>query len=110
MGRTAAELADVAIFTAEDPRREDINDIFAEMQSGADDAQPKRADIIKIAERGAAIQHACAMAQAGDTVVACGKGHEQSLCYSKTEYAWDDREAMRFAIRGEAMPLGPALA
>jgi len=46
---------------------------------------------------------------AGDTVVVCGKGHEQSLCYIKTEYAWDDREAMRFAICGEAMPLGPAV-
>jgi UDP-N-acetylmuramoyl-L-alanyl-D-glutamate--2,6-diaminopimelate ligase len=109
MGRAAAELADVAFFTAEDPRREDIQEIFAEMQRGADDAQPSRAEIIKIADRGQAFQQACAMAQAGDTVVACGKGHEQSLCYGKTEFAWDDREAMRFAIRGQAMPLGPAV-
>jgi len=109
MGKVAAELADVAIFTAEDPRREDINDIFAEMERGAKDAHPRRAKILKIADRGAAIQQACAMAQAGDTVVACGKGHEQSLCFIKTEYAWDDREAMRLAIRGEAMPLGPAV-
>jgi UDP-N-acetylmuramoyl-L-alanyl-D-glutamate--2,6-diaminopimelate ligase len=110
MGKAAAALADVAIFTAEDPRREDINDIFAEMQRGADDAQPKLAEIIKIADRGAALQHACAMAVAGDIVVACGKGHEQSLCYGKTEYAWDDREAMRVAIHGAAMPLGKAVA
>ncbi len=109
MGRVASELADIAVFTAEDPRREDINDIFAEMQRGVDDANPQRAVIVKIADRGAAIQRACAMAGAGDTVVACGKGHEQSLCYGRTEYAWDDREAMRHAIRGEAMPLGPAL-
>lgn len=109
MGKAAAELADIAVFTAEDPRREDIQAIYAEMQRGADDANPLRAEIIKIADRGAAIQYACAIAQAGDTVVACGKGHEQSLCYGKTEYAWDDREAMRFAIRGEAMPLGPAV-
>lgn len=109
MGKVAGELADIVLFTAEDPRREDINDIFAEMQRGADDAQPQRAEIIKIPDRGAAIQQACAMARAGDTVVACGKGHEQSLCFGKTEYAWDDREAMRCAIRGEAMPLGQAV-
>ena len=109
MGKVAAELADIAIFTAEDPRREDIQDIFAEMQCGANDANPQRAEIIKIADRGTAIQQACAIAQAGDTVVTCGKGHEQSLCYGKTEYAWDDREAMRFAIRGEVLALGPAV-
>jgi UDP-N-acetylmuramoyl-L-alanyl-D-glutamate--2,6-diaminopimelate ligase len=109
MGKAAARLADFAIFTAEDPRREDINDIYAEMERGAQDAGPHCAQILKIPDRGAAIQHACALAHAGDTVVACGKGHEQSLCYGRTEYRWDDREAMRFAIRGEAMPLGPAV-
>lgn len=110
MGKVAAALADVVIFTAEDPRREDITDIFAEMQRGADAASPQRAQILKVADRGMAIQQACGMAAAGDTVVACGKGHEQSLCYGRVEFAWDDREAMRVAIRGDVMPLGPALA
>lgn len=106
MGRAAAELADVAIFTAEDPRRESLDAIMSEMQRGALDAQPLRAEIVKITDRGEAIQRACAMACAGDTVVACGKGHEQSLCFGVTEYAWDDREAMRRAIRGEKLELG----
>jgi UDP-N-acetylmuramoyl-L-alanyl-D-glutamate--2,6-diaminopimelate ligase len=43
-------------------------------------------------------------------VVACGKGHERSLCFGRTEYAWDDVEAMQHAIAGRAMPLGPAIA
>lgn len=106
MGKAAAELADVAVFTAEDPRRESLAAIMAEMERGAADARPARAHILKIAERGEAIRQACALAQAGDTVVACGKGHEQSLCYGTTEYAWDDREAMRCAIRGEVLELG----
>jgi len=107
MGRTAAELADVAIFTAEDPRREPIEAIFAEMQRGVAAGTPKRAEVIEIADRGAAILAACQMARAGDTVVACGKGHEQSLCFGTTEYAWDDRAAMRLAIRGIKPELGP---
>ncbi|MCS7324191.1 MAG: UDP-N-acetylmuramoyl-L-alanyl-D-glutamate--2,6-diaminopimelate ligase [Thermoflexales bacterium] len=107
MGRIAAELADVAIFTAEDPRREPIAAIFAEMQRGVAAATPKRAEVLEIADRGAAILAACQMARAGDTVVACGKGHEQSLCFGTTEYAWDDRKAMRLAIRGVKPELGP---
>ena len=99
MGKVAAEIADIAVFTAEDPRRESLDAIMAEMQRGANDANPMTAEIIKISDRGEAIRQACAMAQAGDTVVACGKGHEQSLCFGTTEYAWDDREAMRYAVR-----------
>ncbi len=105
MGKAAAGIADIAIFTAEDPRRESLDDIFAEMEHGANDADPKTAQIVKIVDRGEAIQHACALAKAGDTVVALGKGHEQSLCYGTTEYAWDDREAMRLGIRGEKLKL-----
>jgi UDP-N-acetylmuramoyl-L-alanyl-D-glutamate--2,6-diaminopimelate ligase len=105
MGKVAAEHADIAIFTAEDPRRESLDAIFAEMDHGAADAQPARAEIIHIADRGEAVRRACALAQTGDTVVACGKGHEQSLCYGTTEYAWDDREAMRRGVRGERLML-----
>jgi UDP-N-acetylmuramoyl-L-alanyl-D-glutamate--2,6-diaminopimelate ligase len=105
MGKAAAELADIAVFTAEDPRRESLDAIMAEMERGATSAQPMRAKILKIGDRGEAIRSACALAQTGDTVVACGKGHEQSLCYGVTEYAWDDREAMRRAIRGEKLGL-----
>jgi UDP-N-acetylmuramoyl-L-alanyl-D-glutamate--2,6-diaminopimelate ligase len=38
------------------------------------------------------------MAQAGDVVIACGKGHEQSMCFGTTEYPWDDRTALRAAL------------
>ena len=31
-------------------------------------------------------------------VIACGKGHEQSMCFGTTEYTWDDRTAMRAAL------------
>lgn len=106
MGKVAAELADVAIFTAEDPRRESLDAILAEMDRGAAAAQPRRAEIMHIADRGEAIRQACALAQAGDTVVVCGKGHEQSLCFGVTEYAWDDREAMRRAIHGRRLVPG----
>jgi len=105
MGKVAAELADIAIFTAEDPRREPLAAIFAEMDRGAEAAQPRRAQIMHIPHRGEAIRQACMLAEAGDVVIACGKGHEQSLCLGVTEHPWDDREAMRRAIRGERLEL-----
>ncbi len=106
MGKIAAELADVAIFTAEDPRRESLAAIFAEMQRGARAVAAPRAEVIEIADRGEAIRAACRMAGPGDTVVACGKGHERSLCFGANEYGWDDREAMRRAIHGGQLALG----
>jgi UDP-N-acetylmuramyl tripeptide synthase len=43
------------------------------------------------------------MAHTGDVVIACGKGHEQSMCFGTTEYPWDDREAMRRALQGKTL-------
>jgi UDP-N-acetylmuramoyl-L-alanyl-D-glutamate--2,6-diaminopimelate ligase len=47
------------------------------------------------------------MAREGDLVIACGKGHEQSMAFGTTEYAWDDREAMRAALRGTPLKTLP---
>jgi len=55
---------------------------------------------IRVPDRGEAIYRACQLAGAGDLVMACGKGHEQSMCFGDTEHPWDDREAMRSALRG----------
>ena len=52
----------------------------------------------RIPDRGEAIRKAVSMAQPGDIVMACGKGHEQSMCFGEKEYPWDDRIAMRAAI------------
>jgi len=109
MGKVAAESADIVVFTAEDPRRESVENIMAEMARGASAAHPSVAEVIKIADRGEAIQRACALARPGDAVVACGKGHEQSLCWGTTEYAWDDREALRQGILGRRLALGERL-
>ena len=38
------------------------------------------------------------MAVSGDMVLACGKAHEQSMCFGSIEYPWDDRVAMYSAI------------
>jgi len=67
----------------------------------------------RVPDRGQALRFAVGRAQAGDLVIACGKGHEQSMCFGETEYAWDDRLALRAAlaehlgIPGPVMPVLP---
>lgn len=99
MGRVSTELADVSIFTAEDPRYEDINKILSEIESGAEN---KNAIYYKIPERGEAISFAInKVAKKGDTVVICGKAHETSMSYNGIEYPWSDFEAVDLATKGK---------
>jgi UDP-N-acetylmuramoyl-L-alanyl-D-glutamate--2,6-diaminopimelate ligase len=99
MAKVSTELADLTFLTAEDPRTESLDDILAEMagaaqQSGGIEGQT----FWRVADRGDALRKAVAMAQPGDVLVTCGKGHEQSMCFEETEYPWDDRTALRAAL------------
>jgi UDP-N-acetylmuramoyl-L-alanyl-D-glutamate--2,6-diaminopimelate ligase len=111
MGKIAAEIADVIVLTAEDPRRESPAAIMDEIEAGINEINESRTNkrmarkVLRVEDRGEALRAACRMAKPGDTVVACGKGHEQSMCFGTTEYAWDDRDAMRAAIAGSALKL-----
>ncbi|MBP7768540.1 UDP-N-acetylmuramyl-tripeptide synthetase [Candidatus Woesebacteria bacterium] len=93
MGKVGSELADLAIFTAEDPRTEDIWSIIRQMKEGIIDTHSK---VISIANRQEAITLALLKyAQPGDTIGIFGKGHEQSMCYGTVETPWNDSEAVR---------------
>ncbi|EKD58110.1 MAG: UDP-N-acetylmuramoyl-L-alanyl-D-glutamate-2, 6-diaminopimelate ligase [uncultured bacterium] len=103
MGHISSEFADVSVFTAEDPRSEDVNKIIMEIEQGVRNRKTK---IYKIPDRGRAIWYAInKIAQRGDTVVICGKGHEKSMAYKNVEYPWSDRKAVRFALEGKALKL-----
>ncbi len=104
MGQAAAELADITIITAEDPRTEDLDSIIAEtakamLAKGAIESKTFE----RVPDRGRAIYRATQLAQPGDIVLSLGKGHEQSMCFEEVEYPWDDRLAMRSALRGQPL-------
>jgi UDP-N-acetylmuramoyl-L-alanyl-D-glutamate--2,6-diaminopimelate ligase len=108
MGRVAGELADVVVLTAEDPRTESLDEIMATSAAAAQEAGKREGvDLFRVPDRGEAILRACQMARAGDVVIACGKGHEQSMCFGTVEYPWDDREAMRRALHGQTLDTLP---
>ena len=114
MAETSAELADLTVLTAEDPRTESLEEILEEMAAGARSKGGREGETFwRVADRGEAIRFALTLARPGDIVLSCGKGHEQSMCFGATEYLWDDRVAMRSALAeylkvdGLAMPYLP---
>ncbi len=108
MGEVAGRMADLIVITAEDPRTESLEAIMAEIASAcARQGRQEGVDFWRVADRGEAIRFAVEMARPGDVVLVCGKGHEQSMCFGTTEYPWDDREALRLALRGERLKTLP---
>ncbi len=101
MGQVAGRAADKIVLTAEDPRTESLDEIIeATAQALIAEGRVEGVDFWRVPDRGEAMARACSLARPGDVVMACGKGHEQSMCFGATEYPWDDREAMRAALRG----------
>ncbi len=114
MSEISAQLADLTILTAEDPRTESLDSILMEMAEGVARRGGVEGDTYyRVPDRAEAIRFALSKANPGDVVIACGKGHEQSMCFGEVEYPWDDRIAMRaalcerFGITGPSMPRLP---
>lgn len=96
MGRLAKELADIAVVTSDNPRKEEpeaiIDEILTGMQEGGGGAVVRRES-----DRRGAIALALREARPGDTVVIAGKGHEdyqilgdQTIHFSDVEVAEEE--------------------
>jgi UDP-N-acetylmuramoyl-L-alanyl-D-glutamate--2,6-diaminopimelate ligase len=91
MGAAAARLADLAIFTSDNPRSEDPLAILGEMLHGVLGVpQGERARLIIEPDRAAAIDLAVGMAGKGDVVLVAGKGHETGQYVGGTVLPFDD--------------------
>jgi UDP-N-acetylmuramoyl-L-alanyl-D-glutamate--2,6-diaminopimelate ligase len=91
MGRAAAELADVAIVTDDNPRSEVPAEIRAEVLSGCAGGK-------EIGDRREAIRAAAAMLRDGDILVVAGKGHEQGQIVGDVVHPFDDVTEVRQAL------------
>ena len=114
MAEISAELADLTVLTAEDPRTESLEGILEEMADGARSKGGIEGETFwRVPDRGDAIRFALRLAGEGDIVLSCGKGHEQSMCFGAREHLWDDRTAMHAAlsellgVEGPKMPYLP---
>jgi len=114
MAEISGKLADYTVLTAEDPRSESLDEILSDMANGVRSlGGVEGQNFWRIPDRGSAIRFGLRLANPGDVVISCGKGHEQSMCFGEVEYPWDDRTAIRSAlaellnIEGPAMPYLP---
>ncbi len=99
MGAAAARLADLAIFTNDNPRSEDPLAILAEMLAGAVGiGRAERAQVVVQPDRAAAIGMAIAAAGKGDVVLIAGKGHEHGQYVAGAVIPFDDREVAAEAL------------
>jgi len=110
MAEVSAQLADLTVLTAEDPRSESLDGILEDMARGAVARGGREGESFwRVPDRGEAIRFALRLARPGDMVIVCGKGHEQSMCFGDTEYAWDDRVAVRGALAELLGKDGPSI-
>jgi UDP-N-acetylmuramoyl-L-alanyl-D-glutamate--2,6-diaminopimelate ligase len=99
-GAVAAELADYAIFTSEDPRFENPETIIEEIARGATEHGATRGvDFDCIEDREQAIDALLACARKGDVVILAGKGHEQSMIYGPEHREWDEISVARRSLK-----------
>lgn len=86
MTQAVAENAHRGWATSDNPRKERITDIFADMRQGLGELST----IEFVADRREAIGRALAAAQPGDCVVVTGKGHETTQEFADTVVPFDD--------------------
>jgi UDP-N-acetylmuramoyl-L-alanyl-D-glutamate--2,6-diaminopimelate ligase len=98
MGKIACEQADMAIFTADNPRSEDPQNICQQIATGADTVDG--ADYRIIVDRHAAIAAAIAAAKPGDLVAIAGKGHEDTQFIGNKKLPFDDRRVAEQILQG----------
>jgi UDP-N-acetylmuramoyl-L-alanyl-D-glutamate--2,6-diaminopimelate ligase len=94
MGKIAAELADVAVVTSDNPRTEDPERILQDILEGI----PDSVEPMVICDRATAINTAILEAQPGDGVLIAGKGHEDYQILGTEKIHFDDREQARDAL------------
>lgn len=100
MGEIAANLADITVFTSEDPRGEDPVKIADELAAGFKKLKRKKGKdyFIKL-DRQNAIEFAVSLAKPGDIIGFFGKGHEQSMNIDGSEVPWNEIGRVENAIK-----------
>ena len=92
MGKIAANLSDTAIFTSDNPRGEDPDEILKAMYK--DLSEEEEAKVIEIEDRSQAIKTAVKISKPGDIILIAGKGHEKYQEINGVKVPFDDKEKL----------------
>ena len=96
MGRALLEGSGIAIFTSDNPRSENPDQILREMTVGLALNLPSQI----ISDRQLAIEYAVSLAHPEDLVIVLGKGHEEGQEIGGVTHFFDDRLVLETAIEG----------
>ncbi len=91
MGKIATDLADFAVITSDNPRKEPPNAIILDILQGVDRAK----NYIVLENRAQAIGYAMDIGKKDDIIVLSGKGHETYQQLYDRKIAFDEREILR---------------
>ena len=87
IGDIVMKKSDIAIFTMDDPRGEDVNDIIDEMVRD-------NTDYIRIIDREEAINYALSIASRNDIVLILGKGRDNYMAIGDKKVKYNDIEVI----------------
>lgn len=96
MAAIACEFADKVIFTSDNPRNENPEDILNEMMKGVPPQYFKK--VLKISDREEAIKVAVSLSSGGDIILIAGKGHEKYQEINGVKHPFDDKVKLQEAI------------
>ncbi len=91
MGGMASKRADVAIFTSDNPRTEDPEQILREMEEGVESGNR----YLKICDRYEAIKSAVMLAEPRDIILLAGKGHEDYQIVGTEKLPFNDKSVVK---------------
>jgi UDP-N-acetylmuramoyl-L-alanyl-D-glutamate--2,6-diaminopimelate ligase len=93
MGHIAASLSNTVIFSSDNPRSENPEEIINEIEAGVEAQDYKKT--LSITDRAQAIKTACKMASANDIILVAGKGHETYQEINGERFDFDDYEILK---------------
>ncbi len=96
MGEISGKYAGLTILTEDNPRFEELDSINNDIITGLNRSHGK---YIIINDRQEAIEYAMKNAEEGDMILLIGKGHEQYQDIKGVHYFWDEREAVKKALK-----------
>ena len=96
MADIACRMSDRVIFTSDNPRTENPEDILDEMDKGVNPADYRKR--LRITNRREAIRTAVSLAQKNDIILIAGKGHEQYQEVNGIKWVFEDKEEVKKAF------------
>lgn len=91
MGKAAASIADIAVITSDNPRTEEPDAIISDIVKGVPEGKN---NYITITDRKKAIEYTLAHAEAGDTILLAGKGHETYIDDKNGKHYFSEKDVV----------------